>query len=138
MIHVMQDEFRSAGRSRSTKPQQQRMTDYLKFAEQLEAVSSVWRLGPNSTLRQASALCHTLPDICPMTSEAGRNLLAQARLTVCMYADCAIRAFWPGGKLASEGCCCCTSFAKGNGVPAATYVKYFRTAAQCQLAGAVC
>ena len=63
MLHVMQDEFRSAGRSRSTKPQQQRLTSYLKYAEQLEAVSSVWRLGPSSTWRQASALRHTLPNI---------------------------------------------------------------------------
>ena len=65
MFHALQDEFRSAGGSRSNKPQQQRMSDYLKFAEQLEAVFPVWRRGTSSTLRQASAL-----DTCSMTFQA--------------------------------------------------------------------
>lgn len=63
MLAVMQDDFRSAGRSSSSKPQQQRMAEYLKFADQLGAVSSIWRLGPSSTLRQASAIGCTLPAI---------------------------------------------------------------------------
>ena len=121
-FHVLQDDFRSAGRSSSNKPQQQRMTDYLKFAEQLGAVSSTWRLDSSSTLRQVSAHGHTSPDIWPLTLQASRSLLAKARLTVCNYADCAIRAFRPGGKLAPEGCCCCKSSATGHSVSEATYI----------------
>lgn len=65
MLAVLQDDFRSASRSSSSKPQQQRMAQYLRFAEQLGAVSSVWQLGPSSTLRQASAVGCTLPAECP-------------------------------------------------------------------------
>ena len=44
------------------------MAEYLKFAEQLEAVSSVWRLGPSCTLRQASTLGCSWPATCQLMS----------------------------------------------------------------------
>lgn len=48
----LRDEFKTAGNSGSSKSQQRRMAEYLRFSKQLEAVSPLWCRGPSSRLRQ--------------------------------------------------------------------------------------
>ena len=83
VCHV-QDAFRHSRGDESG--QQQRMRDYLQFAQQLQHVASIWRAGSGSTLRQVS---HVLCCMCQIL------MLCQSK--VChKFALSASFADWPG------------------------------------------
>lgn len=68
MHMLLQDDFNSAGGLGIKQTQQQRMSGYLRFSEQLQSVSSSWSHGPGSLLRQVMVLVCVV--CCLETSES--------------------------------------------------------------------
>ena len=111
LCHV-QDAFRHSRGDESG--QQQRMRNYLQFAQQLQDVAPIWRAGPGSTLRQVRHILCCVPNTVAMAE--------QSMLQFCTFcctcwsarqswighdAGRLVRAFCPGCPMATQGRASC-------------------------------